>query len=301
MNYRILSFLLCWAAAAGAQTLPNPGFENWVSIGVACEDPEFWNTPNGGVALFGVCSATRETTDAYSGSASVKLTTILLPVVGIRAPAALSNGILVVNASDPFNSTVQGGSPIWGRPDALIGYYRYEPQGGDSLTIRVRLFDLVGSDTLLIAEDEFFSSAATGSAYELFNLPINYLSSEDADLAQVLIRSTRNTANATVGTTLWLDELRFTGISSAPQQEALPFGFDLYPNPASDWLHLDNSHARLGRAAVFNSAGSLVLEYPLASGANRLDVRELAPGLYTLRLYDTGGRAVGVSRLQILR
>jgi hypothetical protein len=222
-------------------------------------------------------------------------------VVGIRAPAALSNGILVVNASDPFNSTVQGGSPIWGRPDALTGYYRYEPQGGDSLTIRVRLFDIAGSDTVLIAEDEFFSSAATGSDYELFNLPINYLSLEDADLAQVLIRSTRNTANATVGTTLWLDDLRFTGISGLSDQGGLPFGFNLYPNPASDWLHIDNSQGRLGRITLLNSAGALVLQNALHAGSNRLDVHDLPAGLYTLRMTDTGERVVGSSRIQILR
>jgi hypothetical protein len=301
MKYTFFFLLLGCAAVASTQTLPNPGFENWVSIGVACEDPEFWNTPNGGVSLFGVCSATRETGAPYSGSASVKLTTILIPVVGIRAPAALSNGILVVNASDPFNSTVQGGSPIWGRPDALTGYYRYEPQGGDSLTIRVRLFDIAGSDTVLIAEDEFFSSAATGSDYELFNLPINYLSLEDADLAQVLIRSTRNTANATVGTTLWLDDLRFTGISGLSDQGGLPFGFNLYPNPASDWLHIDNSQGRLGRITLLNSAGALVLQNALHAGSNRLDVHDLPAGLYTLRMTDTGERVVGSSRIQILR
>jgi hypothetical protein len=301
-TWRVASFLFLTLplAALNAQTLPNPGFENWVTVGTACENPTHWDSPNEGVALFGVCSVFKETGSVQAGSAAVRLETILIPLVNLRAPAAISNGTLVVNASDPFNSTVQGGSPIWGRPDALTGYYRYAPQGGDSLTIRVRLYDITGTDTLLIAEDELTDDSNTG-AYVPFTLPLNYLTLDDAELAQVLIRSTRNTTDATVGTTLWMDELRFTGITGVEAAANLPFGFNLYPNPASETLHIENVMEQNVNLDVYDQTGVRVLQSSLQRGMNVLDVRDLVPGLHVYRAYQSDGRLALSGTFQILR
>ncbi len=282
-----------------SQTLPNPGFEDWVNVGTACENPTSWDSPNAGVGLFGVCSVFRDGETVQAGSAAVKMVTILIPLVGIRAPSAISNGILVVNASDPFNSTVEGGSVIWGRPDALTGFYRYAPLGGDSLTIRVRLFDITGADTTLISEDEFFDDAATVS-YVAFNLPINYFTLDDAELAQVLIRSTRNTADATVGTTLWVDELRFTGITGVDDNPA-PFGFTMYPNPASDFLTIENTLGKTGQVLLINRLGQQVLRMPLSPGRQQLDVSGLLPGIYLYRMQDDRGADQGGGKVTVLR
>lgn len=283
-----------------AQTLPNPGFENWVTVGTACENPTGWDSPNEGVALFGVCSVFKETGSVQEGSSAVRLETILIPLVALRAPAAISNGTLVVNASDPFNSTVQGGSVIWGRPDALTGYYNYAPEGGDSLTIRVRLYDITGTDTTLIAEDEFVDDANTG-AYVPFTLPLNYLTLDDAELAQVLIRSTRNTTDATVGTTLWVDELRFTGITGTGAEQALPFGFNLYPNPASEVLHIENVMVQKIELGIWDRTGRKVHESWLAPGFNAVAIHGLVPGFHVYRLSDASGQILSAGNLQVLR
>jgi len=295
-----LLFLTLPFAPLRAQTLPNPGFETWVTVGTACENPTNWDSPNEGVALFGVCSVFKETGSVQAGSAAVRLETILIPLVNLRAPAAISNGTLVVNASDPFNSTVQGGSTIWGRPDALTGFYDYAPEGGDSLTIRVRMYDITGTDTLLIAEDEFTDDSNTGG-YVPFTLPLNYLTLDDAELAQVLIRSTRNTTDATVGTTLWIDELRFTGITGTEAVSNLPFGFNLYPNPASEVLHVENVIQQSVLFEVFDQTGRRVLESSLQSGVNALDVRGMFPGLHVYRAFNEAGQLVMSGTFQILR
>jgi len=283
-----------------AQTLPNAGFETWVDVGTACENPTGWDSPNEGVALFGVCSVFKETGSVQEGSSAVRLETILIPLVALRAPAAISNGTLVVNASDPFNSTVQGGSVIWGRPDALIGYYNYAPVGGDSLTIRVRLYDITGVDTTLIAEDEFIDDANTG-AYVPFTLPLNYFTLEDAELAQVLIRSTRNTTDATVGTTLWIDALRFTGITGVGEETSSAFGFNLYPNPASEVLHVENIMGESVTLEIHDRIGRRVLRSALTSGFNAISIADLLPGFHVYRLFSATGHVLTSGNLQVLR
>lgn len=303
MKHRILGLSLvaiCVSGAIQSQTLPNPGFENWEDVGTACENPQAWDSPNAGVALFGVCSVFKEESSVYAGSASAKLVTTLIPLVNLKAPSAISNGILIVNASDPFNSTVQGGSTIWGRPDALTGFYRYQPVGGDSLTIRVRLFDINGSDTTLIAEDEFFDDTNTGD-YVPFTLPINYLTLDDAELAQVLIRSTRNTADATVGTTLWIDELRFTGITGINTLQDEMIGFTLYPNPTRDLLQVENLVEDRAYFQLMDRMGAVCHSSVLSTGQQWVDVSELNSGLYIYQFRNNAGTLLQSGKINLIR
>lgn len=282
-----------------AQTLPNPGFENWTNIGTACMDPNSWNTPNGGLGLFGLCSVTKETGNVHGGDAAVKMETVLVPLLAIKAPAALTNGILVVDASDPFNSTVQGGSTIWGMPDALTGFYDYVPLGGDSLTIRVRLFDITGDDTTQIAEAEFVDNSTTGG-YTSFTLPITYTMTEDAELAEILVRSTRNTMDATVGTVLYVDDFAFTGISSV-DDPAAGLSSTWYPNPAQHTVHFRNPWNEPLLAELFDLHGRVVSRSLVNGAMGQLDCSSLASGPYGYRvLRASDGRLLdrGMVRVQ---
>jgi hypothetical protein len=283
-----------------AQTLPNPGFENWVGVGTACEEPEAWNSPNGGLALFGLCNVTRETGNVHSGSASVKMETVLVPLISINAPGAVSNGILVVDPSDPFNSTVQGGSPIWGMPDALTGFYDYAPLGGDSLTIRVRLFDITGDDTTQIAEAEFIDNSTTGG-YTSFNLPITYTMTEDAELAEVLVRSTRNSMAATVGTVLYIDDFAFTGIASI-DDAAAGISSTWYPNPASTELRFRHVWQVPVQAELVDLHGRVVARTTAFGEDGRLDCSALPSGPYLYRVLDADhGRLLDRGHVRVLR
>lgn len=297
----VLAMILLGAAPlTHAQTLPNPGFEDWEAAGTACEDPQAWNSANGGLGLFGLCNVTKETSKVHSGSASVKLETVLVPLIAINAPGALSNGILVVDPGDPFNSTVQGGSTIWGMPDALTGFYDYAPLGGDSLTIRVRLFDITGDDTTQIAEAEFIDNSTTGG-YTSFNLPINYTMTEDAELAEILVRSTRNSMAATVGTVLYIDDFAFTGISSIDGPSGGLSG-TWYPNPVQHTLHFQNPWNALVEVELFDLHGRLVGRTTTRDGMGQLDCSALPSGPYAYRVrHAEHGTVLDRGQVRVLR
>ncbi len=78
--------------------------------------------------------------------------------------------------------------------------------------------------------------------------------------------------------------------------------FDMYPNPVADQLVLD---ARFGAAEkarfnVYDMLGHLLLEGALASGANRIDVSALNPGMYVLSVID-GAKVLRQSRFSVVR
>jgi hypothetical protein len=269
-----------------AQTVINGDFENWEGAGTACEDPVDWDTPNDGLSLFGLCSVLKEEGSVQNGGTAVRLVTTNIPLLNIKAPAAITTGEFILDLDNPFQSSVGGGTPIWGLPDAFMGYYDYVPNGGDSLTIQIRFFDITGSDTTMISEDEFIDWNTTGG-YTAFNLPINYMTSDDPELMQILIRSTRDTENATAGSTLYIDNLSLSGISSANQVD-LPVKPNFYPNPVRNLLYFDNDW-NASELRVFSILGNQVAFQSLGTGRNQLDMSSFKSGIYIYQLVDSKG------------
>ncbi|MCB0595976.1 MAG: T9SS type A sorting domain-containing protein [Lewinellaceae bacterium] len=61
----------------------------------------------------------------------------------------------------------------------------------------------------------------------------------------------------------------------------------VYPNPASDFIHLDLIDGQGSRANIYNSAGGLVLSRELANGP-KIEISKLPAGVYFLILDNNG-------------
>ena len=238
-----LALLMCIPPLCqlNAQTINNGDFEDWTEFS-GFRDPTGWDTPNSGLSLFGISSVFREESFVSSGLYSTKLVTTTVPLAGINAPAALTTGTLALNISDPLSSNVFGGAPVFGKPDALTGWYDYDPVGGDSLTIRVFMLNIDGTDTTNIAQEEFFTDVPTGGTWTQFNIPINYTTTDDPELIQILVRSTRASGAANDGTTLYVDEFKLTGITSVEELDAIGIGVDLYPQSSQQPVQYAQPH-----------------------------------------------------------
>jgi hypothetical protein len=67
---------------------------------------------------------------------------------------------------------------------------------------------------------------------------------------------------------------------------------NLYPNPASDYLHIEVESEQLPpglHAAVFNLEGRMLSEHRLEAGQASLPVFNLAPGIYLCRIRSSEG------------
>jgi hypothetical protein len=59
----------------------------------------------------------------------------------------------------------------------------------------------------------------------------------------------------------------------------------VYPNPATEFIRLDNESFR-GTVRIFDAAGKVVINRVLNDGVSSLDVRTLTPGVYYVEMTD---------------
>jgi len=230
-----LALLAAFSIGASAQTtITNGGFENWgntVPSGDTHTEPTSWysDQSGGGLADFGPETCFKDSTDQHSGLYCVKLITennILAVVNGVvttgvvNAPSTTKDSgyIGTVNYS---SSSDDRRMAFTGRPDSLIGWYKYTPGGtGEMGKIRCILHtgDYYDPETPTnsyhpipfanrIADDTFFTPSATVSTWTRFSVPFTYYSTSNPAYIMINATSSANQNTSISGSTLWLDDL----------------------------------------------------------------------------------------------
>ena len=69
--------------------------------------------------------------------------------------------------------------------------------------------------------------------------------------------------------------------NTASVDESDVFLFSVYPNPAEELLHIDNSYVK--SAIIYNITGEKVLE---VNDQNRINVSSLSKGVYFIKVSD---------------
>jgi len=129
-----------------SQQIENPGFEEWESVGNFKDEPVQWSTikTSDNPTIANVAPVTYDkSTDAHSGSFALKL--FNLEVFNLSATGAITNGRFHAefdlsksySYTDP--SEAQWNLPFTWRPDSLIGWFKFFPQGNDAAQFKVIL------------------------------------------------------------------------------------------------------------------------------------------------------------------
>jgi hypothetical protein len=203
----IIGFFLGIPAGGWAQ-ITNPGFENWTN-----------GLPDGWYTYSSVYSDVVQTTAAHSGTSALK-----------------ASVVLVKNA--PVGSLLQAGSgaqgfPITQRYDAVTGYYRFVPTGGDVFSVNVIVY--VG--TKPVGSGVFETSTSTLSFWMKFTVPIKYTGTETPQsiAIQALISPKAGVDDPHVGSYYLLDDLSLvvpTDVKDAAERRPATFALDQnFPNP----------------------------------------------------------------------
>ncbi|HEU4718911.1 MAG TPA: T9SS type A sorting domain-containing protein [Bacteroidia bacterium] len=197
----LYALLLLFSAAATAQvSVPNGGFESWISN--TYYEPQYYVTSNANVHQLGypAPNVTR-TTDAQLNTYAINLQTV-------------SNGQDTVfgffSNGDPSNSS--GGIPYAQRPTALTGYYKCNVPAGDTALV-LAVFKLNGS----VIGGGIQKITGTASTYTMFSLPVSLPPVVVPD--SVIIAAASSNAlvfNGIPGSMLQLDNLSFTGVATQP-------------------------------------------------------------------------------------
>jgi hypothetical protein len=185
--------------------IENAGFETWDEIAISANDtirePVDWSSlktsDNASLSPLApvVCWRSAE---AHSGSYSVRLENIATLVI---ANGTVTTGRVHpdLNMAKSYMYTDPGdgrwNNPFTSRPDSIAGWFRYIPQGSDSVQVKVLLHKGNGKepDTEYLADRiataNFRTGVNTGSQWMRFSAPFIYTSDQAPQYALVILNS----------------------------------------------------------------------------------------------------------------
>lgn len=282
MRHSFLSLLIClFAGACAAQEIPNGDFETWSG---SPEAPDSWGSLSFSLPLLGDFVSATKSTDSHTGDFALALESINIPILNLAIPGAATTGTL-----NQFTFQSSGGFPFESRPNAIKGYYKYQPVGADTASVEVLLTrwneDLGQRDTVGYGKKIFRDAIGT---YKLFSVPIVLDAMGTPDTARITVYSSSR-SNPTAGSKLFLDDLEFF-TTTAGIEEKTASDIELYPNPAKEVVTL--------RSKTLGNQYSLrvtnVLGECMITGKGRVDgftiqTDKFPAGLYFCTITDAQG------------
>lgn len=284
-----LTFVTLLSAAYGQ--VPNGNLEAWtvytsLASGVTADVPTGWDVPDKIAADLGITdrNCTKETSNVHGGSAAARLETKTLNVLGtpLDVPGTITTGVISFDFVT-FTPAVVGGAPITAAYDALGGYYQYAPSGSDTMNVIVLM--LLGEDTIGMGQ---YRDPATSGSYQSFNCPITYFVPAVPDQMQITITSSGGFTSLVPGSVLYVDDLEVTGGINVEEFEGYGISRNIYPNPASEYININNPANNDVTMEVYNMNGQKVDVVTLSPEMNSVNLAAYASGIYTFRLIDNG-------------
>ena len=270
--------------------IPDGGFENWSSG--TCDEPTGWSTVNGSTSILGLCTAQEETANPYSGTSALKIQTgeLGFPVFQ-TVPGLVSNGTINIQSQ-----SVTGGVPFTERPAAFKGWYRAQPENGDSYSMIAVLINENTGDSVGVA---IFEGTATVTNWTQFIEPVQYLNQQTPTVLQITMFAS-DPLDPQDGSTVYFDELDYESITVDIEERDLA-NINVYPNPATDMVFFNIGNVENAVVEVYNMLGLKVLESTVSEMNNQLNVSTLSAGTYVWEMSSNTGQQLKVGILLVAR
>jgi hypothetical protein len=136
------------------------------------------------------------------------------------------------------------------------------------------------ADEVVVIVNEATASTLTESALDSYTLN-GQTYTQSGTYTQVLTNAAGCDSTITLNLTL-----SFTGLNELAQ------GIQLFPNPANDVLNIQSSAALVGEYTLYDASGREVLRGVFTGALTKIDVRNIAPGTYTLQAAELMERLV---------
>jgi hypothetical protein len=230
----ISAFTLLFTNAIIAQTqIENGSFETWENEGESNQEPTQWSSlktsSNGGISSLAPQVIWKETSTFHSGNSCIRL-----KVAGYNWFAGVSPNALVTNGQVYATSTPSEGyvfsntgdatmnTVCADKPDSLIGWYKYAPQGGDKGKVEI-LFHTNTSQGQLPDDGTtshhvgsgLYEFTSTQSTWKRFSMPINFTTTTNPNYFLIVITA-GDELDAVENSELWIDDISFVYNPVAP-------------------------------------------------------------------------------------
>jgi hypothetical protein len=251
----IFPIILCLLdIVPGQTTLPNGGFETWQNVGSNTEEPTNWNgnKTGGGLASLGPQTCFRESSGVHSGAYCLKLENGT--ILGTSVNATVTTGKIEVpsiNASDGYIHTVTSDSDFnytfTGRPDSLVGWFKFNQGGTDIGRIQailhgsfdVEVPDQGSSASFIVGEASYDLPNGNNSNWTRFSVPFTYNNETIPSYVLLIAMASTSIGDANSNSILWVDDLSvvYSGVGVVEND----FGdkLQIYPNPTKGKFSID--------------------------------------------------------------
>ena len=296
----VLSLVFCLHAKA--QTIPNAGFENWVTD---TESPQNYLVPQNWLSIdvfVNSISSTytgttvSQTTQSHSGLYAVLLQNYIGG--GDTVGGELFSCNTLANLGGTFGYY---GFPYGLRPAAFQGYYKLTSVGGDIGAVRLTLskWNTVTNSRDILFQNYFYAFSPA-SSYTQFNLPITYAFNEFPDTASIDAVMASSGSHTHIGTQFYLDDLSFSGSVALGIEQIAGSNnqVSVYPNPSNGSFVIEPNNEAKQTMQVYDVNGKLVLSQTI-NGKTTIDASSLNEGVYNISLQSNEG--VVNKRLVIVR
>jgi hypothetical protein len=140
------------------------------------------------------------------------------------------------------------------------------------------------ADEVIVTVNEASASTLTESAMDSYTLN-GQTYTQSGTYTQTLTNAAGCDSTITLNLTL-----SFTGLGELAQ------GIRIFPNPANDVLNIESTSPLIGEYTMHDAAGRVILHGTFTGMTTSIDVRNIAPGTYTLQAKELLERVVVLRR-----
>ncbi|MCW3083585.1 MAG: hypothetical protein JWP12_951 [Bacteroidetes bacterium] len=329
-------FFICASSTLSvfAQTppLPNGGFESWEGSGSSMEPVSYNSNKTGtGYATSGPQTLFQDNTTMHSGTYSARMETVSFVIATVNG--SLTSGIVnapSTNKLQGYLGTIQNTTTtdirrisFDGRPDSLVGWYKYVQStstsgtGGANEQGKVRAILHMGhyydpetpvssnhpdSTVNKIGDATFLTPMANVSAWTRFSVPFTYVDGRTPQYIMLNCTSSNNQNTSVAGSKMWLDDVAVvynstTGIDNpAAKSENNVKVYAADKTIYIDFLIRTETESTL---SVYDLSGKLVVSQKITNNKlTTVNMSNVNPGIYLYQLSGTGFQKSGKLQIQ---
>jgi hypothetical protein len=289
--FTLILSLTATFAAYSQTTIGNGGFETWDNASSSTAEPTDWNSNKTGTGLAssGPQTCYQETAGVFAGTSCVRVETkyYIIAVVNGNVTTGQVNAPSSNKSEGYLSATGANKMAFTGRPDSLIGYYKYTQAtsgtGASAEQAKVRAIlhsgDYFDPETPFngnhadlsankIGDALFVSPAANQSSWKRFSVPFVYVNGTTPSYIMVNATSSNNQLTTAPGMTgtgskLWLDGVDViyntpTGLKEVEKSSFMVYCFE--KNLFVDFTKKDDKNAIIN---IYDLTGKLILTQAL--------------------------------------
>jgi hypothetical protein len=273
-----------------AQTIVGADMENWKTYSGSLERPDGWHSSDSLIKVYYTLSGTpglftartsKSTTVKNTGSASAMLVTTDIDTL----PSILANSNITFDMAaalaGSFKYSFTSGTNVTKRIYYVHAFVQHASVGssdaGVMSVMAIKNGIAPGGEDSVIGKGT--AAIAASSTFKKITTAITYTDASMIPDRLIVSFIPTNKAKPVTGTTLYVDDVTISDPSGIEVPLINSETVKVYPNPASDKLHVSLSNGQVSLFTLYNTSGQLVLSHELADETD-IVVSQLAAGSY---------------------